>query len=253
MLRRFAEFERRFYGGLSMLSVVLAALCLTWQPLRFGAAFFGILAVGCAGEWIALRKAGRCPVCRRISRIGRFLFLIFLASLIAIEGMIWAGAQPDAAAYTADHVLVLGARCYGNTPSASLRTRLDAALDLMDKSDAVVILCGGQGDDEIAPESHIMQAYLLERGADPARLRLEDQSRNTIQNIENAKALLPEGAKTAVITNGFHLARAKRLMARAGLDPVGLPAPTPYFAFRAVCCLREYCSTLGLILTGRYF
>ena len=173
--------------------------------------------------------------------------------IVLIEGMIWAGAQPDDAAYDADYMLVLGARCYGNTPSASLRSRLDVALGFMEESDAVVILCGGQGSDEIAPESHIMYGYMVGQGADPGRLLIEDTSRNTIQNIENAKAMLPDGARTAVISNGFHLARAKRLMARAGLDPVGIPAPTPYWSMRAVCCLREYCSTLGLILTGRYF
>lgn len=245
--------EWKIYAALSMLSLLLALGCLLWEPLRFGTVFFGILAVGCAGEAYTLRKADRCPVCARVSRLGRVLFLLFLASFVLIEGMIWAGAQPDDAAYDADYMLVLGARCYGNTPSASLRSRLDVALGLMEESDAVIVLCGGQGDDEIAPESHIMYGYMVGQGADPDRLLIEDTSRNTIQNIENAKAMLPDGARTAVISNGFHLARAKRLMARAGLDPVGIPAPTPYWSMRAVCCLREYCSTLGLIVTGRYF
>ena len=245
--------EWKIYAALSMLSVLLALGCLLWESLRFGTVFFGILAEGCAGEVYTLRKADRCPICRWVSRVGRVLFLLFLASFVCIEGLIWAGAQPDDAAYDAGYVLVLGARCYGNRPSASLRSRLDAALDHMEESDAVIILCGGQGSDEIAPESHIMYDYLVEHGADPDRLWIEDTSRNTIQNIENAKAMLPEGSSTAVITNGFHLARAKRLMARAGLDPVGVPAPTPYLSMRMVCCLREYCSTLGLILTGRYF
>ena len=241
------------YAVLSMLSVLPSLGCLLWEPLRFGTVFFGILAVGCAGEAYTLRKADRCPVCKWVSRLGRVLFLLFLASFVLIEGMIWTGAQPDEAAYDADYVLVLGARCYGDRPSASLRSRLDAALDLMDESDAMLILCGGQGSDEIAPESHIMYDYMLEQGADPERLLIEDTSRNTIENIGNAKAMLPEGASTAVITNEFHLARAKRLMERAGLDPVGVPAPTPYLTMRAVCCLREYCSTLGLIVSGRYF
>ena len=245
--------EWKVYAALSMLSVLLALGCLLWEPLHFGTVFFGMLAVGCAGEAYTLRKADRCPVCKWVSTLGRALFLLFLVSFVLIEGMIWAGAQPDEAAYDADYVLVLGARCYGDRPSASLRSRLDTALGLMEESDAVVILCGGRGSDEIAPESHIMYDYLVEQGADPGRLLIEDSSRNTIQNIENARAMLPAGASTAVITNGFHLARAERLMARAGLDPVGLPAPTPYLTMRAVCCLREYCSTLGLIVSGRYF
>lgn len=245
--------EWKCYATLSMLSVLLALGCLVWEPLHFGTVFFGILAVGCGGEAYTLRKADRCPICKWVSTLGRVLFLLFLASFVCIEGMIWAGARPDDTAYEAEYVLVLGARCYGNTPSASLRSRLDTALDLMETSDAVFILCGGQGSDEIAPESRVMYDYMVRNGADADRLLIEDTSRNTIQNIANAKAMLLEGVSTAVITNGFHLARAKRLMARAGLDPVGIPAPTPYWSMRTVCCLREYCSTLGLIVSGRYF
>ena len=157
--------EWKCYAALSMLSVLLALGCLLWEPLRFGTVFFGILAVGCAGEAYTLRKADRCPICKWVSRVGRVLFLLFLVSFVLIENMIWMGAQPDDAAQDADYVLVLGARCYGNSPSASLRSRLDTALGLMDGSDAQIILCGGQGSDEIAPESHIMYDYLVELAA----------------------------------------------------------------------------------------
>ncbi|MBQ8585338.1 MAG: hypothetical protein IJ452_03520, partial [Butyricicoccus sp.] len=105
--------EWKIYAALSMLSVLLALGCLLWESLRFGTVFFGILAEGCAGEVYTLRKADRCPICRWVSRVGRVLFLLFLASFVCIEGLIWAGAQPDDAAYDAGYVLVLGARCYG--------------------------------------------------------------------------------------------------------------------------------------------
>lgn len=245
--------EWKYYAALSMLSVMLVLLCLPWQPVRFGAVFFGILTVGCAGEAYALHKADRCPICKWVSRVGRVLFLAFLVSFVLIEGLIWAGAQTDEAACDADYVLVLGAGIYEDRPSVTLRSRLDAALNLMEESDAVIVLCGGQGSDEIMPESHVMYNYMVQNGADFDRLLIEDTSRNTIENIENAKAMLPEGASTAVITNEFHLARTRRLMTRAGLDAVGVSAPTPYWSLRAVFCLREYCSTLGLIVSGRYF
>lgn len=245
--------EWKIYAGLAVLCALPALGCLTWSPLRFGAFFLGALAVGCAGEAYTLRKAGRCPVCRALSRVGRVLFLLFLASFAAIEGMIAAGARPDNAAYETDYLLVLGARVYDDRPSAALASRLDAALDFLERYPGTVVLCGGRGSDERQPESHVMYDYMVARGADPARLLVEDQSHNTIENIDNAKAMLPAGARTAVLTSGYHLARARRLMARAGLDPAGLPAPTPYLSLRAVCCLREYCSTLGLIVTGRYF
>ena len=68
----------------------------------------------------------------------------------------------------------------------------------------------------------------------------------------NAKKLLPEGAAVAVITNDYHLARARRLLAHAGLGDAGVPAKTPYPGQWAAVRCREYCSIMGLMLTGRW-
>lgn len=59
-----------------------------------------------------------------------------------------------------------------------------------------------------------MQDYMIAHGADAERLILENKSSTTIQNIANAKKLLPEGAAVAVITKIYHLARARRLLAQ---------------------------------------
>ena len=114
------------------------------------------------------------------------------------------------------------------------------------------ILCGGQGGDEPCTEAAAMQDYMVAHGADAERLILENKSSTTIQNIANAKKLLPEGAAVAVITNDYHLARARRLLAHAGLGDAGVPAKTPYPGqWMAVRC-REYCSIMGLMFTGRW-
>lgn len=42
-----------------------------------------------------------------------------------------------------------------------------------------------------------MQDYMIAHGADAERLILENKSSTTIQNIANAKKLLPEGAAVA--------------------------------------------------------
>lgn len=97
-----------------------------------------------------------------------------------------------------------------------------------------------------------MRDYMTAHGADPARLILEDASSTTIENIANAKKLLPEGAAVAVITNDYHLARARRLLAHAGLGDAGVPAKTPHPGQWAAVRCREYCSIMGLMLTGRW-
>ena len=149
---------------------------------------------------------------------------------------------------------MLGARVYEDgRPSAALAARLDTAYDfLQTHPEATAILCGGQGSNEPCPEAEAMYDYLTARGMNADRLLLEDESNNTIQNIENARALIGDGHRTAVVTSDYHLARARVLMVRGGLDAAGIPAPTPYPAQRVAVHCREYCSILGLMLTGRW-
>lgn len=247
--------EVMFWMVLAVVFACLGGACLTWAPIRFGAAFLGALAVGCAGEAFMVSFSGKYPACRRVAALGRALFGLFLVSFFAIQGLILTGERADPEVYEADYVLVLGAHIYPDRPSAALQSRLDTAAALLaDNPDAKLVLCGGQGPDETMPEAHMMRDYLLEKGVPEQSLLVEDESNNTIQNIANAKEEFDlAGQKTAVVTNEFHLARARRLMDQAGLDDYGLPAPTPYVSLRLVSHLREYCSTLGLVATGRYF
>lgn len=140
----------------------LGGACLTWAPIRFGAVFLGALATGCAGEAIMVARAEESAACRRVAVLGRVLFGLFLASFVAIQGLILSGERTDDAVYAADYVLVLGAHIYDDRPSAALQSRLDVAARLLeDNPDARLVLCGGQGPDEIMPEAHMMRDYLL--------------------------------------------------------------------------------------------
>lgn len=247
--------EFHVWRALAALFAVPAAPCLFWPPTRFGAIFFGALAIGCAGEAAAVYFSADSPVARGIAITGRVLFALFLASFLAIQGVILSGCRADPEAENADFVLVLGAQIYADRPSASLQSRLDAAFDYLERNPSShAILCGGQGSNEVMPEAWMMRDYLLARGIPEDRLLIEDASSNTIQNIANARQqYLSPGDRTAVITNEFHLARARRLMASSALDPYGIPAPTPYVSLRIVLHLREYGSVLGLMVSGRWF
>ena len=247
--------EFQFWRMLAVIFAIPALPCLLWPPARFGAAFFGALAVGCAGEAAAVRWSPDSIAARRVAVLGRILFALFLISFIIIQGIILSGCRPDPEAENADYVLVLGAQIYADRPSASLQSRLDAAFDYLQRNPtARAILCGGQGSNEVMPEAWMMRDYLLAHGVPEQRLLIEDQSSNTIQNIANAyQQYLSPGDRTAVITYEFHLSRARRLMSSAGLDPYGIPSPTPYVSVRIIQHLREYCSVLGLIVSGRWF
>lgn len=246
--------ERKIWLALAAAFAAGGVIQLPWAPSRFGGVFFLALAVGCAGEWLMLRLRDRYRVCRVLSVVGRVLFGLFLVSFIAIQGIILHGMRADPEAADAEYLLVLGARVYEDgRPSAALAARLDTAYDFMQEHPEVTaILCGGQGSNEPCPEAEAMYDYMVDKGMDADRLLLEDKSSNTIQNIENARALIGDGHKTAVVTSDYHLARARVLMERGGLDACGIPAPTPYPAQRVSVHCREYCSILGLMLTGRW-
>lgn len=250
--------ELKFWKWLAILCAIAAAPQLCWAPARFGGIFFGALAIGSGGEYFCLRQRGTHKLFGALAVLGRVLFGIFLASIVIVQGMIIVGMRADEDAAQADAILVLGARVYENgEPSATLAARLDAAQAFLDEHpDAVAVLCGGQGANEPCPEAEAMRAYLLARGVPENRLLLEDQSNNTIQNIANAKVLLDarfgQAYRTAVLSSDFHLARARRLMLHAGLDPYAVPAETPYFMQRLALHLREYGSIMGLVLTGRW-
>ena len=246
--------ERKIWLALAAVFAAGGVVQLPWAPSRFGGVFFLALAAGCAGEWLMLRLRERHRVCRVLSVVGRVLFGLFVVSFVAVQGIILQGLRADPEAGDADYLLVLGARVYEDgRPSAALAARLDTAYDFLQAHpEATAILCGGQGSNEPCPEAEAMYDYLTARGMDADRLLLEDESNNTIQNIENARALIGDGHRTAVVTSDYHLARARVLMARGGLDAAGIPAPTPYPAQRVAVHCREYCSILGLMLTGRW-
>lgn len=248
-------FEVKFWTVLAVTFASLAAMCLSWRAIYFGTAFFGVLAIGCTGERFLVLMQDKHKIYKKIAVLGRILFILFLVSFVFIQSLILSGERTDNEVYSAERVLVLGSLIYKDRPSEALQSRLDTAIQLLEKNkNAVLVLCGGQGSNEVMPEAEMMKKYLLDKGVPQDKILIEDKSTNTIQNIENAKQLYKlENYKTAVITSDFHLERARKLMLKAGLDGYGMPAPTPYLPLRVISHLREYCSTLGLILSGRYF
>ena len=133
--------EVKIWMVLAVVFGVLGGACFTWAPIRFGTAFLGTLAVGCAGEAIMVARVDENPVCRRVAVLGRVLFGLFLASFVAIQGLILSGERTDQAIYDAEYVLVLGAHIYDDRPSAALQSRLDVAAELLKENpDAKLVL-----------------------------------------------------------------------------------------------------------------
>ena len=129
-----------------------------------------------------------------------------------------------------DTVIVLGCQLKGDKPSKMLRQRLDKAYEYLEQNpNAVAIMSGGQGPDEVMPEATAMYNYLVEKGVDPNRLYIEPDSHNTQQNMEYSAEIIKEKGldkNVVVITQSFHQYRASVYASEAGLTAHALNCQT---------------------------
>ena len=183
----------------------------------------------------------------------RECYLIFLAVCVAgfvvLQVLITSGSRYDAE--NAGVIIVLGAGIYGETPSSVLASRLDAAIEYAAMhEDVVVIVSGGQGQGEAISEAEAMRRYLARRGVRESNILMEEKSTSTRENIAYSLALMedagldPDNTKIAVVTNEFHLFRAKRIAGKLGIDAEGIPAKTPYLTTRVIYQCREAAAVL---------
>ena len=129
----------------------------------------------------------------------------------------------------ADYIIILGARVKGEVPSLALQYRIDAAASYLKKNrESIAIASGGQGPGEDITEAEAIKRGLLAHGISSDRILLEDKSTDTVENIRFSKRLIPQNLKTGLlVTNDFHLYRAKSIAKDQGLNLEGIPAETP--------------------------
>lgn len=110
-----------------------------------------------------------------------------------------------------DAIVVLGARVNEDgQPSGSLRERIAAAADYLQRNpETIVVASGGQGADEPMSEAQCIRDHLVAAGIDPDRILVEDASTSTKENLANSFALLEgRAAHVGIVTNDFHIFRA---------------------------------------------
>lgn len=118
-------------------------------------------------------------------------------------------------------MVVFGCKVETWGPSILLQDRLDTALTyLNDHPDTLVVVTGGQGDDEHVTEARAMYDYLTAHGADGENILMEDRASNTWENVNYTLDLLAEqGHDTTggvlLVSSGFHLSRIELLWDRA--------------------------------------
>ncbi len=129
----------------------------------------------------------------------------------------------------ADVIIVLGAAEYRGKPSPVLKGRLDHALWLYYQKLAPRILTtGGAGGDPVFTEADVARDYFVKRGIPSEAIIVEDAGASTVQSTAAAAEIMRRMGlhSCIVVSDGYHIFRAKKMLEFRGLDVYGSPRPT---------------------------
>lgn len=224
-----------------------AAWLAVTANLTLGTAMVALLGLGSLACGIWFSRLTRHRV------IGAVAMLVVVA-IIGLSSFLANYGADDNALDDEDAVVVLGAAVHGSELSNTLVGRLDAALAYHQRNPAaLVVVSGGQGPQEDLPEAVAMRQYLLDHGVPDASIVVEDRSTSTEENFANSRALLdrllPARYTVAFVTDEFHVYRAERIAASAGLSATHVSSRTPWY-FWPANYLRE-CLAVLLNWLGR--
>ncbi|MBM7773893.1 uncharacterized SAM-binding protein YcdF (DUF218 family) [Actinokineospora baliensis] len=206
----------------------------------------GVAALGVVGLTVAAMASGGSPwlvaVAASVSLVAGYLAFLFIA-LVAYSAIYSRlGKRASAGA-----IIVLGAGLRGDKVPPLLKARLDRAVRYREhRADALVVVSGGQGADELVSEAEAMSGYLREQGVPADRIVLEDRATTTEQNLRYSIALLDERGhtgKTVAVTNNYHVFRTAVLSRRLRLRVTVVGARTASY-FVPSAFLREFVALL---------
>ncbi len=229
-----------------IISAVLLVAGLIYYKFIYGYSFTGLLL--CGGSVLTMAFG-------ILNLVKRVIFKILFYSALAV-GLVMAfftGKQiltvsEGSEDPKADYVIVLGAGVDGTEPSISLQERILAAKNYaLRYPDSVLILTGCQGDYENISEARCMYDQLVAEGLSSKRLILEEQARNTEENIAFSLDLIRKHyGETAtesvcIISSEYHLYRAGLYASTHGIEAKLYPAVTVNRLYYLNMFLREIC------------
>lgn len=167
-----------------------------------------------------------------MGRDGWFTLLLsnILILLLGGASLLWSAFGVLRQARNAPHVcagdvalvLVPGMRLLAGKPNADFRSRLQRARLLHQQGERVILIMGGVTGVEGVSEAAAGRDFLLELSVASSFIQLEDSSRNTLENLRNARERIQESGieRYALLSNRYHLARCQALAHGLGMMPV---------------------------------
>lgn len=126
-----------------------------------------------------------------------------------------------------DAILVLGGGIDGDgVLGYSSRRRVRVAVDLLREGTAQALILSGGGVSGSHSAGRLMADFAISIGADPASLVVDGDAGSTFENLRFGFAIAERNgwSRLALLTDAFHVERAKWLAAYFGRPEVGLVA-----------------------------
>ena len=152
-----------------------------------------------------------------------------------------------------DYVIILGSKIRENgSLTPILQARVDKAIEFAKEQKEkanrriVFVPSGGKGEDEIIAEAEAMKNYLIEKGISPEDIIVEDESKNTYQNLKFSKQKIDENNKDGKIifsTTNYHVFRSGVIANNEGIDCEGIGSSTKWY-FYTNALIREFIANL---------
>lgn len=195
-------------------------------------------------------------------RIKRTVFILLLAVLTGLFSMVGIYNYTDKIgesltvspneATAADCIIVLGAGVVGDTPSWSLKNRLDKAIEVYKLGHTTKIIVSGDHGQDSYDEVNVMRNYLMENGILKDNIFMDHAGFSTYDSLYRARDVF--GVESAiVVTQKLHLRRALYIGNKLGLDCQGVEAKNSTVSSTAMQSVREYPARVKAFLQCEIF
>lgn len=235
-------------GTLLIFNTVIVLIFSTFSLSNILPAIIGSVILLYSLLYYKIKAFAKEGIAKNIHSFFKACLLFFIISFTVCTTVVYRNGHripPE----NADAVIVLGAGLRGEKVSLSLAYRLDAAIDYYNQNqNAVIVVSGGQGKNELVSEAFAMKTYLLEKGIPASKIITEDKSSRTVENFSFTKKILDEyfndnHYETVYVTNSFHVFRAGLIAKQANLVSHGLSAKDVDF-LQPTYYIREYFSII---------
>ena len=189
--------------------------------------------------------------------IAVFLILCFVVgAFVSIFMMKYAFFnEPSVGTEFSGTVVVLGCKIINKRPSLTLKGRLDAAYEYLDKhKDVVAIVSGGQGWDEETSEASVMKKYLVDKGIEEHRIIMEEKAVNTDENIKFSGEIIKENnlpQTMYIVTDTFHSYRGFLFAEKNGYEAKNISSDI-YWPLFGEYWVRDLLGVLHMKLTPNW-